>query len=68
MDFKIKRSIKIISGVLLTVFGWLSLGIGFTIKCPHPYNTSIYIRGFLMIVLGIIVLVIKNKTAYKRRS
>lgn len=61
MDFKIKKAIKIISGILLIIAGWLSLGIGFTIKCPHPCNTSIFLGGFVLIVLGIIVLLIKNK-------
>jgi uncharacterized membrane protein len=61
MDFKIKKTIKIISGILLIIAGWLSLGIGFTIKCPHPCNTAIFLGGFFLIIIGILVLVIKNK-------
>lgn len=61
MDFKIKKAIKIIIGILLIFAGWLSLGIGFTIQCPHPCNTAIFLSGFVLIVIGILVLAIKNK-------
>ena len=51
---------KIIIGILLIIAGWLSLGIGFTIKCPHPFNTSMIFGGFVLIILGIILLALKK--------
>jgi uncharacterized membrane protein len=59
MDYKIKKTIKIVCGILLIIAGWLSLGIGFTIK--SSYNGVIFYSGFFLIIIGILVLVIKNK-------
>ena len=59
MDFKIKRTIKIVCGILLIVAGWLSLGIGFTIK--SSFNSIIFLSGFFLIIIGIVILIIKNK-------
>ena len=59
MDYKIKRTIKIVCGILLIVAGWLSLGIGFTIK--SSFNGIIFYSGFLLIIIGIVILTIKNK-------
>lgn len=59
MDFKIKKTIKIITGILLIIAGWLLLGIGITIK--SNYNGIIFYSGFILNIIGIIVLVIKTK-------
>jgi hypothetical protein len=63
---KTKRTLKIIGGILLIILGWLSLGVGFTIKCPHPCSTTIFLGGFVLIIIGIIVLVIKNKNSIQQ--
>lgn len=60
MGFKIKKILKTISGIVLIISGWLALGIGFTIK--SNYNSIIFYSGFVLIIIGIIVLVIKTKT------
>jgi uncharacterized membrane protein len=54
-----KKIIGIISGIILIIIGWLSLGIGYTIK--SSYNGIIFYSGFVLIILGIIVLIIKYK-------
>ena len=59
MDFKIKKTIKIISGILLIIAGWLSLGIGFTIK--SSLNGVIFYSGFILIIAGIVLLAMKKK-------
>jgi len=61
MDSKIKRTIKVIGGILLIISGWLALGIGFTIQCAHPCNTMIFMSGFVCMILGIVLLTMKKK-------
>lgn len=56
---KTKRTLKIIGGILLIISGWLALGIGFTIR--SSYNGLIFYSGFFLIIIGIVVLAIKNK-------
>ena len=60
MILKIKRTIKIISGIFLIILGWLLLGIGFSIK--SSYNGIIFYSGFILIIAGVILLVRKHKT------
>lgn len=55
-----KRTFKIIGGILLIISGWLALGIGFTIK--SSYNGIIFYSGFPLIILGILLLTIKKHT------
>lgn len=57
---KTKRTLKIIGGILLIISGWLALGIGFTIRCAHPCNTTIFFSGFVLLILGIILLAMKK--------
>ena len=59
MNFKKKRILKIISGILLIFLGWLALGIGYTIK--SSLNGFIFYSGFILIISGIVVLSIKIK-------
>lgn len=61
MDFKIKKTIRIISGIFLIIASWLSLGIGFAIKCTHFCTTVIFISGLFPVITGILVLGTKNK-------
>ena len=64
MDSRIKRTIKIIGGILLIISGWLALGIGFTIR--SSFNGMIFYSGFALIIAGIVVLATKKKTAYNK--
>ena len=57
MDFKIKKTIRSMSGLLLIVVGLISIGIGFTIMCTHPCNTVIFLGGIFIIIIGILVLI-----------
>jgi len=50
--------LRISIGVITIVLGWLSLGIGFSIKTP--YNGLIFYSGFAFIIFGILVLTIKK--------
>lgn len=52
-----KQILGIIAGILSIISGVLALGIGYTIKCPHPCNTIIFLSGFLFIILGLIILI-----------
>ena len=56
---KTKRIIKIISGVMIIISGWLAIGIGFTIK--SSFKGIIFYSGFILIITGILILAIKKK-------
>ena len=59
MNFKKKRILRIISGILLIFLGWLALGIGYTLK--SDLNGLIFYSGFVLIIIGIVILSIKIK-------
>ena len=51
---------KAILGGILILLGWLSLGIGFAEPLGgHPYNTIVFLSGFIFIIFGIVTLAIK---------
>ena len=50
---------RIAIGIIFIVLGWLSLGIGYTIK--SNYNGLIFYSGFALILFGILVLLIKKR-------
>lgn len=50
------RNIFKITGIALMICGWFCVGIGFTIKMPHPINTTIFVGGLILGVIGVITL------------
>ncbi len=52
------RNYKILIIAIIIIIGWIGLGIGFTIPCPHPFNTLIFLSGLLSIIIGVALLII----------
>ena len=58
---------RIVFGITLIFLGWLSLGLGYGASLGgHPFNTIVFLSGFVFIILGIIVL--STRRAKKRES
>ena len=59
MNYKTKNRLRIGIGLFLIFVGWLSFGIGFTIR--SVYKTHIFLSGFFLSPLGVLVLFYNNK-------
>ncbi len=66
MNDKTKQRLKIGIGLLLIIVGWLSFGIGYTIK--SVYNTYIFLSGFVLVPLGVILLFYHGKKKVIRNT
>jgi putative Mn2+ efflux pump MntP len=57
-----KKRSKSVIGIVLIISGWFSAGIGFAEPLGgHPYNTMVFLSGFLLIIIGILTLVLPVK-------
>ncbi|WP_310558846.1 hypothetical protein [Flavobacterium sp.] len=54
---------KLLLSLLTLIFGWLLMGIGYTIKLGHPINTICFLLGFVLIIVGVVffIKIIKEK-------
>jgi hypothetical protein len=50
---------KAVSSGILILLGWLSLGVGYAVPLGgHPFNTIVFLSGFVFIISGIVTLAI----------
>jgi hypothetical protein len=60
---------KIGFGIPLIILGWLSLGLGYGSSLGGPlFNTIVFLSGFPLIILGILVLSSRQTKNIKEKS
>ena len=51
---KTKYIIQIILGILVSILGWICGGIGFAEPIGPPWNTILFLGGFILIPGGLV--------------
>ncbi|KAA5545637.1 hypothetical protein [Adhaeribacter rhizoryzae] len=60
---------RIALGITLIFLGWLSLGLGYGASLGgHPFNTIVFLLGFVFIISGIIILSSRRTKKLKEKS
>jgi hypothetical protein len=56
-----KKNTYLSLGIITIILGYIISGLGFTMEISHPWNTSMFFGGFVIISLGIYLIARRNK-------